>query len=525
MAEKLSYLSASEQELLARHDESKLVDTIYTVGVLASRLVSMSEVAGQIRESDPMLAKKIGNKARQVLALLEQLGVVPVISVEMTFVEGTEEIEEPILVQMAELTVELEIKPLANEGVTPKGMKWLVKHLSIDWHLRLGIDQDASAETIADALIQADTTRRHGPLSRYKTRLIGKLEGKSDVDTATLTSGDNKMAVYMYARSLFTRVNQDGTHEPVAQSMFKESTIVGESASITRLPKPAVVEYPDVHKLKQTMDNEPVLEELSDMISVVVGLTGPHRVALRSFLDPKTKTDMTSFKEDAVRQVREVIREKIDDPLYGLTQPQKQWLRRSFGVYSFNGSPQDQKPIPLNELSFLKNSLNRTTDIPRHIHFALDKLFTQQPDAVRCITELTQGAIALESMPEEIFEHERNLLFQNLSESGILTTVQAEALRRRSQFGEKNQHMESSSHLKEALRVILSQVVASGGVNSGSQLIDAELIKFIGPVLMSSHLDALRSELPLELQEDRRYIERIITAGISSVYEQIMEVA
>ncbi|MDB5159819.1 MAG: hypothetical protein JWO99_82 [Candidatus Saccharibacteria bacterium] len=529
MVEGLDYLNDSEKELLERRSEFERADAIQSIAALAARIDSLRLTAESLRTADPEVARKVGKKVRKITKLLGKIN--PVESVEPVPVATDEPPEEPVVPveAPATLTIVPDIEEesivetsaeVLNEGVSPAGLKWLVKGLGEDWATRLDLPLNASATMIAAAIVQFAPPRKPNTVEFATKRILARLEGKTNEEIAGLTDGDTPTATHQYLYMTLKRITKD-TSGAVRLAPAEQQPAEDEAPVVTVAE---VVEVPTVPAPAVETEGIPLTHvEVGTLIGEKLKLSGQQIMGLRSFLDAKSKSDMTTSKEDALKQVRKEIRDKIEDPLYGLTRDEKRWIRESFGVYHFRDQAQDRDPVSVNQLAGSRRLPNQKSGIPEHIYSGLEKLFSDPNVTAHQVDSFIQAALSLESMTDEVFHEQRAELFSNLERDGILTKEQTKALSRRAQFGEKNEYMISDHTLKQALRVIEHHVVEAGGVNSGSSLIDGELKKFISPIAMTSHLDALRSQLPEKLRGNPQYIERIIAAGIQAVYKQINE--
>ena len=513
MVERRGYLTSEEEALLARRSEFVVADAIHNLGALSLALsTGMDQTVERVRAADPALIKALGKMAHALLKRVDELPVFvvtdPVVVTEPseTFVEQE---AFPVLVEVAAVAEVAEVVPheKSYNEISVEGIQWLEKGLGSGWASRLGVPIDAPREVVAEALLLlVPSVRKPNTSERIISRFMWCLSRGDGLATQPLMPDDNPTAAYQYVRQFMLRSAVD-TQVSTAPERDKPDELDDLLAA------PAV---------KSVEEAERPHVEISARIASKLQLTGAQKQGLLNFLDLKARGDMTQPKIEAVKLVREDIRNKLEDPGYGLSSVEKRYLRESLGIYVFQGHPQERTPIPLSELTGPSWSMQKRA-VPGHVYSGLDKLFSGTLENRVSIDSLTQAAIELDSMTDEEFHAQRDALFADMSRDGILTEAQSVALNRRSQFGENNEHMDASADLREAVRTIERHVIELSGVNSGSELIDQALKKFISPVTISSHLNALREQLPETMKYKPQAIERIIVAGIQSVYKQAIQ--
>jgi hypothetical protein len=505
-------------ELLASRSEFERADAIQGVAELSVFLSgSVESTVEKVRQASPELIKKLGSKVHEVLLLLNELPALE------TTVETIEPLApEPVIVEQPVMAIE-ETKQEApdellagNPLLSKKGLRWLERCFGEQWADKLGLSLTDGSDVVTARILELTNPRNSSTAQKSRTRIKGLLDGLSTAEISALSPGDNVAATSMHFSNLAKKFKSLETipHSRSHGSSSVSGMFSQELASGERSPRSAV------RTLEHRLDDEPQHIHLSIIIAEQLQLSGMQKFALQSFLDPKSRSDMTSAKIEAVQQIRDAIRDKINSPAIDLSAAEKQWIRRSFGVYVFQGDPQDREPVSIFELRAAVQKPGQKDDIPGLIYDGLDKLFTTDESRVYSVDRYTQAALNPEAVSADEFDILHAELIAELAETNTFSADQLEAFAKRSRYGRNGGHQEVSEALKGALRQIEQQLIQRGGVNSGNDLIDSTVKKFLQPNRMLSHLDAIKAELPLDMQQDPTVVERMIVAGIHSLYEQ-----
>lgn len=543
------FLTDNEKAVLKHRPQIERTIALANVAELGVLLQDLETAVEAVRTSkDIETVTRLGNLALQITRQLRELGITepvgarpaPEQAVSLPDAPASDELPTPAEVEI----VDTEARAVA--GLDPKVEEWFVAHGGENWLARLGLPPATSLEVIADKLVGLTAIRHPNTRERSLQCIMAYLRGENA--TAISKQGDlgSTGAIQQYIhkvrRGFKARYAPQGT--PVAEVIETEVPVVEEEVEELPAPEPLRPEPVSIQPtrvrevteripeivvppapVERAIEEEPLHVQLTHRIKEVARLQGAEVAGLQSFLDPKSRGDMTPAKLAAIDKVRKVIRDKIDDPAFDLSPAEMQWVRRSLGVYTFAGTPRDRDPMPVVELTRSARQPGQKDDIPTFIYEGLEKLFAEKTGASRQIDSLVQAAIDPASLDETQFKLRRDELLAELADTGELSAEEVAAIKIRSRFGAKDEHRAVNDAVKTALRRFEQRIVKQGGVNSGNPLIDLIFKKFSSSNYMAGHLDALRAELPPELQRDPSTVERIVAAGIKSIYRRKAEEA
>jgi len=527
-----SVLSENEKRLLERRDEFKRADAIQKVEETTKLLGNLGLIAERLRKTDPKLVKKIGNAAVEMNELLASLGVDQLTTPQeediVTIQEPlhlVEEIaapqEEVTVIQEPENQEPQEVREVAS-GRTAKGDEWLVSKIGEDWATQLGLHEDASYQEIAEAIVKLLFIKKPNTPETIAARIVAKLEGLEPKEIASLPNGDtaSASAVNQFFNLLPQRLRGISSHSyvKVPKPSFPRPTppaidsvqVVEEKAE----QKPSLITEAEAERV----DEEPHHVKLSLRIGEYLGFTEAEQKDLELFLNPTALANMTRSKRETIVKVRENIRHLVHDPQVGLTKAESLWIIRSFGIYDMQGVVQDRDPIPMIELA---RQSKQNNNLPEFIYSGLKKLFATPEERELAVDHFLNSVTDPNSISDEEFKAMRSELISRVAQQTGMSDEGIKALEKRIQFGTEDEHRIASDELTHVLNEIRTQVVNSGGVNSGNPIIDKSIKQFLSHNIMASHIDAIRLELPENLQKFPSGVERVIAAGLHMVYSKV----
>jgi hypothetical protein len=215
----------------------------------------------------------------------------------------------------------------------------------------------------------------------HREALISRLGG-AKIEEIGAAQGRSAPAIYQALRLVSEKVKEN----PEVSQL--PANIMNRIASIGEVELPAAVPSSDPAQPEATprVDTGPILPrtviverrptgtqvltsiergpeprhvQVTDLIASYVELEGAQRAALQSFLDPKSRGDMTTAKEEIVEKLRVIVRNGLDAPVIELAAAEAAQVRKVFGAYGEVRNPRDMTPVPL--VDILK-SLGYQTD-------------------------------------------------------------------------------------------------------------------------------------------------------------------
>ena len=544
MAERADYLTHEERELLARRSEFESADAIQGVAQLAVRLSGDLAIdIDRIRQADPELAKKLGRKTAQILALLDSLPPAP--TVETTeAIQDTVEVSvepepiaapnsiEPVIVEAQESLNSTPEQILPELEISKIGLRWLEKSFGADWKTAVRVTPTDTIESVSARIVAMAPPSTPTMHEKAVARIAGRLKGLSATETVALSTDDTPAGAQVYLSVMSKKLSSLTPPMSLRSAPINTNTIVtptydfeNETVDID-VQTEVVANIDEVERLEQ----EPKHVRLSVLISEKLEFTESQQLALQSFLDPASSGTLSEQKREVVELVREEIRDKIDIEGFDLTDAERRWVRSSFGVYTAFNQPKDVKPLTLHEMMNNGRNPSQKNEIPGFVYAGLDKLFTDavHVERVEKIADILPGSPSLDdfvravvepdTLTKEAYQQYRAEVEKELVDSGDFSVKQVAALMKRSRYGRNGEHQQVNGMLKSALTKLMKKAMQDGGVNSGNTVIDSSFKKFILPNFMTSHLDAVKANLPEEMQHDPEIIERVILAGMYSLY-------
>jgi len=540
MAEHADYLTQQERELVTRRAEFETATAIQGLAQLAARLSGdLSDDAERIRSADPELAKKIGRKTAQILALIEALPTRS--SVDETEVKPMTfeaEIITPVetsldnqldAAEVAQVVIAKPEQAIPELEISEDGIRWLVRSFSTNWKNILEVSPTDTIESISERIAAMVPVRAPNSLEKAATRISGRLKGLSTQEIADLIPDDTKGAAQVYLSLTAKRLSFLHPEPLRSVSLNKTAPVILETeveANTQGLAEDEEIDTREAERLEQ----EPKHVQLSVLIGEKLTFTESQQLALQSFLDPSSSGTLSDQKREIVELVRQEIRNKIDLESLDLTDAERRWVRTGFGVYTAFNQPKDVEPLTLHDMIKSGRTPSQKNEIPVFVYNGLDKLFAdvvetaevevvevEQP-AVLSLDDFVRAAVEPEMLTKEAYEHYRAEVEKELVESGNFSTGQVAVLMKRSRYGQNAEHQQVNGMLKSAMTKLMRKVVQNGGVNSGNPIIDSSFKKFIFPNFVTSNLDAIKANLPQQMQDDPEIVERVILAGMYSVY-------
>jgi len=534
MAEHADYLTHDEREVLARRPELESADAIRGVAQLAVRLSGdLTTDMNRIRQADPELAMKLGRKTAQILALLESLPPALIAEVPVESEPIAEpEIIEPTVVAVPQITNPTSEQMSPELEISKIGRRWLEKSFGTEWKdvVRLSpLDTIESISARIAAMVPSSTPEMQ---EKAIARITGRLKGLSVTETAALSANDTAAGAQVYLSVMSKKLGLLARPVSLRSVPTNESAVVvptydfeNETVDLDNQAE-VIADIDEAERLEQ----EPKHVQLSVLIAEKLSFTESQQLALQSFIDPASSGTLSDQKREVVELVREEIRDKIDIEGFDLTDAERRWVRSSFGVYTAFNKPKDVTPLTLHEMMNNGRNPSQKNEIPGFVHAGLDKLFADPAEVVAVeqtadilpatpsLEDFIRAAVEPDTLTKEAYQLYRAEVEKGLIDSGDFSVKQVAALMKRSRYGRNGEHQQVNGMLKSALTKLMKKAMQDGGVDSGNPVIDSSFKKFILPNFMTSHLDAIKANLPEAMQQDPEIVERVILAGMYSLY-------
>ncbi len=428
----MDFLNDSERQYIEQDTQRKRAVAVGRLSELALAMQNTEQVLDVLRETDIETARKIGKAAREVVTLLERLTITEVAELEESEAEVSQqavEIVESVVESEAEVAPQFidepeSMKAEEQEPSFEPAERWLQQALGDDWREKIGAKEGDSIETLAEKVLSKVRVRKNKgePADMHKARLVGLLKGQSPSEIAKSVGWGTPAAISQFNGSLKKRLNKISSSEGANDQ--PDAGIVVEPESIpTPLPAPRLQVVPrqrtevvaPVYK-----EQEPKLEQLPDnmrfakLLEQQLQLSSTERVSLESFLDPKSRGEMTDAKKSAVEKVVQYLRPRIESPEYKLTPEELKWIRQCFGIFVINGTETDRPPVPLVELRRNIRDASQGPRVEQAVFSSLQKLLVEGPQGgvkELYLSEFMQAALDPSTVSEERFgELRRDLI-------------------------------------------------------------------------------------------------------------------
>jgi hypothetical protein len=222
---------------------------------------------------------------------------------------------------------------------------------------------------VADEILNVAQLNPRKNSINHREALVSRLKGVS-LEEIGAAQGRTAPAVYQALRVVSEKVKENPEASQLPANIADRIASIGEVELSPAVPSPE----PRLPDATARVDTGPILPrtviverrptgtqvlasiergpeprhvQVTDLIAAYVELEGAQRAALQSFLDPKSRGDMTTTKEEIVEKLRIIVRKGLDSPIIELAAAEAAQVRKVFGAYGDARSPRDMAPVPL----------------------------------------------------------------------------------------------------------------------------------------------------------------------------------